>query len=183
MASSASSYFHRFWIVNTLIAAIFWWLFIFMNLVWTEKYWAIFSGAITLFGLLSFVLYYWKSWKYSIHDASFSAFKAGLRISLSWMLVWDIFLLWRILIAYIERNGMCYGIMADSSCSLWEMPTHDFETFIILWVMGFLFLLPILFSMTGFYLDRRKNKVLFPWGGTILFIGLITFLIWVNIGL
>lgn len=49
--------------------------------------------------------------------------------------------------------------------------------------MGFLLLLPILFSVTGFYLDQRKNKVLFPWGGTILFIGLITFLIWVNIGL
>lgn len=184
MASSASSYFHRFWIMNTLMAMIFWWLFIFMwGLAWTGNYWEIFCGAMTLFGLLSFIFYYWKSWKYSITDSSFSAFKAGLRISLSWMLVWDIFLLWRILIAYVERDGICYGIMKDSPCSLWEIHTHDFETFIILWVMGFLLLLPILFSVTGLYLDQRKNKDSFPWIGITSFIGLIIFFIWVNIGL
>lgn len=183
MSSTASSYFHSFWIINTFIATIFWWLFVFLSEFYVSSgiYWEIFFSAITIFGILSFGLFFWKSWKFSIVDSSFSAIKTGLRISLSWMIVWDIFLLWRILIAYFENPRWCGGIMGDGPCSFWERPMHDFETFIILWIMGFLVLLPILFSITGFYLDRRKNKVSFPWMLPTLFVWIILFFIWFNI--
>ena len=182
MSLSASFFFHRFLVINTIIATIFWcWILLPEYFPSVMSSWVVALSITTLFGLLSFTLYYWKSWRYSMADPSFSALKAGLRISLSWMIAWDILLLWAIFIAYFQNPGVCLGIMADSPCSIWERPTNDFGTFMALWIMVFLLLLPILFSLTGFYLDRRKNKPSLPWLWAILFFWIILFFILFNI--
>ncbi len=194
MSSSASSYFHRFLIVNTVIATLVWWWFLLpdyfplIRFLWLEYIllgisWAISFSITALFGIFSFTLFSWKSWRYSIIDPSFSALKTGLRISLSWMAVWDMLLLWTILIDYFQNPGSFYGLFIDNLYSFWERSPEEFGPFIALWVMIFLLLLPIIFSITGFYLDRRKNKALFPWSGTILLFGIIILLIWMNIRL
>lgn len=184
MSLSASSYFHRFLIVNTVIATIFWcWFLLPEYFPSVMSFWVVTLSITTLFGLLSFTLYYWKSWRYSIADPSFSALKTGLRISLSWMAVWDMLLLWTILIDYFQNPGSFYGLFIDNLYSFWERSPEEFGPFIALWIMVFLLLLPIFFSLTGFYLDRRKNKISFPWSGMILFFGIIILFFWVNIGL
>ena len=183
MSSSSISYFHRFWVINSVIAGIFWWFFIFLvGFTWGTEYWDIFYSGMILFSIFSFVVYYWKSWRYSISESSFSSLKAWLKISLSWMLVWDVFLFWRMLISYLKNPSLCEPFMDDPSpCSFWERPTHDFETSLLILFMVVLFVLPILFSITGLYLDKRKNKKSFPWMGIVIFIGIIIFLFWSNI--
>ena len=182
MSSSSISYFHRFWVINSVIAGIFWWFFIFLvGFTWSTQYWDIFYSGMILFSIFSFVFYYWKSWGYSISEPSFSSLKAWLRISIAWMLVWDIFILWEILIQYFKNPNRCFAFWGDSPCSFWERLTHDFGTFILILFMVFLFVLPILFSITGLYLDKRKNKKSFPWMGIVIFIGIIIFLFWSNI--
>ena len=185
MSESVLSFFHRFWIINSVIAGIFWWFFIFLVVfTWGTEYWDIFYSGMILFSILSFVLYYWKSWRYSITEPSFSSLKAWLRISIAWMLVWDISIFWEILIEYFKNPNLCDHIMSDPTpCSFWERPTHDFGTAVSILFMWFLFALPILFSIIGLYLDKRKNKKSFPWMGIVIFIGIIIFLFWFNIDL
>ncbi len=185
MTQLSPPHFHRFWIINTFIATIFWYIYLYMwGLEWTVKYWEEFIWAITLFGLLSFVLFSWKSWKYSITDTSFSSLRAGLKISLSWIVVWDIFLIADIILSYFRSEGHCSGIIDWGplpTCEYWEFPFQNFWSLLeLIWIL-LLLVLPIIFWITGFYLDRRKNKATFPWFGVNLFIGIIILLILVGV--
>lgn len=155
----------RFWLSNWEYGRTLYWFLIFDFLLF-------FCVSLGLFG--------WKWWQYSkLIGIKHSLLKIGGKMGFMWMALCDFLIIFALTLSYVDGIGCMgfFGILSQCDSFL-VFFTESFSAYFAYIVISTLIVFPVLFWLTGLYLDRRKNKESIPLLFIILLVLVIIFCIW-----